>query len=555
MNVWDRIRRILFPPREDNLETLQSLREYVLSAILRFASLLGIAALLVNGPNLVAKRLWIYLTLYTLMVLWLLAITYLRRFTYFLRVGSLLGILYLVGVGSTLQFATAGDGRIWMLAMVLLGTLFLGPSAGVGIALISTITMLFIGGMMSTQTIPAPIFTSTGLPASLSTWVTTGTTYFAISIILVISIAALVHNVNAVSERSRALTKRLEEDRIESERRARQLERRQRQLYTAAEIAGILGRVYDLDELLQTVVNLLQDRFRLYYCGIFLLDEQGTYAVLRAGTGEAGREMRAAGHKLAVGGASMIGWCIANRKARIALDTGSEAVRFANPLLPLTRSELALPILLGERILGALTIQSERPNAFDEDDITVLQGIATSLATAIQNAQLVQRLQRTVEQVQRLNRQYLVHAWQRESALRSEALQHELENPQAPVALPETRTIQVPLTLRGVHIGDITLEGAQPWGAEERAFAEAVASQAAQALENARLVRETLRQAQREQVVAAITERVRANLDLESILRTSAHELQQTLNLRRVRIQLREEPQVSEDTTGAADAS
>ena len=555
MNFWERIRHIFFPPREEELENLQGLRQYVLNAILRFASLLGITALLVNSPNMVSKRLWIYLALYALMVIWLLVITYVPRLSYFLRVGSLLGILYLVGVGSTLQFATAGDGRIWMLAMVLLGTLFLGLNAGVGIAIISTITMLFIGSMMSTQIIPAPIFTGIGLPAHLSTWITTGTTYLAISLILVISIAALVHNVNAVSERSRALTKRLEEDRIESERRAHQLERRQRQLYTAAEIAGILGRVYDLDELLQTVVNLLQDRFHLYYCGIFLLDEQGTYAVLRAGTGEAGREMRANGHKLAVGGASMIGWCIANRKARIALDTGSEAVRFANPLLPLTRSELALPILLGERVLGALTIQSERPNAFDEDDVTVLQGIATSLATAIQNAQLVQRLQRTVQQVQRLNRQYLVHAWQRESALRNEALQHTLENPQAPVALPETRTIKVPLTLRGVHIGEITLEGAQPWGTEEHAFVEAVASQTAQALENARLVRETLRQAQREQVVAAITERVRANLDLESILRTSAQELQQALNLRRVRIQLHEDAPGSEETTGAADAS
>ncbi|RMF39824.1 MAG: GAF domain-containing protein, partial [Anaerolineae bacterium] len=529
MNLWERIRPLIYPQVESR-EGLEDIRQYILQAILRVASLLGLLALLINAPNLITNRLWIYLGLYAFLEAWLLFVTYSGRIPYTLRVGSILGILYLIGVGSTLQFATAGDGRIWLLGMVLLGTIFLGLGAGVAITLISGLTYLFIGGMMSTQIIPAPVFTGgVGLPTHFSTWTTTGMTYFTIGIVLVMSVAALVHNINTTLTRATHLAHRLETESQETQKRARQLERRQQQLYTAAEIAGILGRVHNVDELLQTVVNLLQERFSLYYCGIFLLDEQGTYAVLHAGTGEAGREMRARGHRLAVGGSSMIGWCIANRKARIALDTGQEAVRFANPLLPLTRSELALPILLGERILGALTIQSQEPNAFDEDDITVLQGIATSLATAIENAQLVQRLQRTLEQVQRLNQQFLVDAWQRESALRQDTRKYELENPRAPVNLPETRTLKVPLTLRGITIGEITLEGAQPWGEGERRFVESMATQAAQALENARLVRETLQQAQREQVVSTITEQIRANLDMEDVLRASVDALQQTL--------------------------
>ncbi len=547
MNLWERIRPLIFVQIESR-ERLEDIREFILQAILRVASLLGLLALIVNAPNLIANRLWIYLGLYAFLEAWLVFITYTTRIPYILRTGSVLVILYLIGVGSTLQFATAGDGRIWLLGMVLLGSIFLGLGAGIAITFVSVLTYLFIGSMMSSQIIPAPVFTGgVGMPANFSTWTTTGVTYFTIAILLVLSVSALIHNINTSLLRTTQLSERLEADRIEAQARAAQLERRQQQLYTAAEIAGILGRVHDTDELLQTVVNLLQERFNLYYCGIFLLDEQGTYAVLRAGTGEAGREMRARGHRLAVGGASMIGWCIANRKARIALDVGQEAVRFANPLLPLTRSELALPIILGEHILGALTIQSQEPNAFDKNDITVLQGIATSLATAIENAQLVQRLQRTLSQVQRLNQQYLVDAWRRESTLRQDTRKYELENPHAPVALPEARTLTVPLTLRGTTIGEITIEGFQAWGEHERRFVEAMATQAAHALENARLVRETLQQAQREQVVSAITEQIRTHLDMEDILRASTSALQQTLHLRKVRIQLHES---SADSSG-----
>src|SRR5690606_32185779 len=109
-------------------------------------------------------------------------------------------------------------------------------------------------------------------------------------------------------------------------------------------ISGVLEQ----DELLYLVVNLVKDRFELYYAGVFLLDDQNEYAVLRAGTGEAGQKLVAQQHRLAVGGTSMIGWACENRRPRIALDVGQDAVQFNNPFLPYTRSELALPLISGE---------------------------------------------------------------------------------------------------------------------------------------------------------------------------------------------------------------
>ncbi len=170
------------------------------------------------------------------------------------------------------------------------------------------------------------------------------------------------------------------------------------QLQAAGEVSRATSSVLDPTELMQEAVDLVRDRFNLYYVGLFLVDEARRYAVLQAGTGEAGRQMLARGHRLEAGGDSMIGWCIANQKARIALDTGSEAVRFNNPLLAETRSELALPLVSRGQTIGAMTVQSNREAAFSQEDVTVLQTMADQLANAIANAQLFEQTQqRTIE--------------------------------------------------------------------------------------------------------------------------------------------------------------
>jgi DNA-binding LacI/PurR family transcriptional regulator/GAF domain-containing protein len=172
-------------------------------------------------------------------------------------------------------------------------------------------------------------------------------------------------------------------------------------LQTAAEVSRTASSILDPDELIQQVVDLVQERLGLYYAGLFLVDEEGAeaksggkWAVLRAGTGEAGRQMLEQGHRLEVGGESMIGWCVANKQARIALDVGEEAVRFDNPFLPETRSELALPLVSRGQAIGALTIQSTQEAAFSDEDISVLQTMADQLANVIQNARLFEEQQR-----------------------------------------------------------------------------------------------------------------------------------------------------------------
>ncbi len=175
---------------------------------------------------------------------------------------------------------------------------------------------------------------------------------------------------------------------LENRKLLTETQHRSELLQTAAEVSRAASSILDIDHLINTSVNLIRDQFDFYYVGLFLVDEAKEWAVLRAGTGDAGRIQLERNHRLKIGGESMIGWSIANRKARIALDVGQEAVHFRNPILPDTHSEMALPLISRDEAIGALTVQSTKPAAFSDEDITLLQTMADHLANALANARL-----------------------------------------------------------------------------------------------------------------------------------------------------------------------
>jgi serine phosphatase RsbU (regulator of sigma subunit)/putative methionine-R-sulfoxide reductase with GAF domain len=192
---------------------------------------------------------------------------------------------------------------------------------------------------------------------------------------------------------------------LQGARLTEQIAHRAMQLQTAAEVARSVTSVLDLGTLLQQVVDLVQQRFDLYYVGLFLVSTEadGTWAMLRAASGKAGRQMLAQGHRLKVGGESMIGQCIADHQSRIALDVGEEAVRFDNPLLPETHSEMALPLITREGAIGALSVQSTERAAFGEAEIAVFETLAGQLANAIANARVYEQVAQAYTKIQMLN--------------------------------------------------------------------------------------------------------------------------------------------------------
>ncbi|MCP4516813.1 MAG: GAF domain-containing protein, partial [Delftia sp.] len=186
---------------------------------------------------------------------------------------------------------------------------------------------------------------------------------------------------------------------------------RTRNLQTAAEVSHATTSVLNPDELLRQVVDLVRDRFRLYYVGLFLLDEQRRYAILQAGTGRAGQEMLAQGHRREVGDESMIGRCVARGEAQLAFDTGEGAIRFSNPYLPETHSKLTLPLRSRGRVIGGMSVQSTEALAFDEAHVAVMQTVADQVAVAIDNARLFAETETALEEAESTYQRYVRQAW------------------------------------------------------------------------------------------------------------------------------------------------
>jgi len=316
--------------------------------------------------------------------------------------------------------------------------------------------------------------------------------------------------------------------------RTADLARRTAQLEAAAHVARRAAEIRDVDVLLNETVRLISDRFGFYHAGIFLVDDAGEYAVLRAASSEGGQRMLARGHRLAVGKVGIVGYVAGTGKPRIALDVGADAVFFDNPDLPLTRSEMALPLKVGERVIGVLDVQSVEPAAFTEEDVSVLQTLADQIALAIENARLLEESHRTLEELERLYGERAREAWRRMVAPRPAAYRYtgvDVEPLPAPVPLPgegDGRQLAVPIRLWGQSIGAVLLKRTEeqpPWSPEEQRLAEEIGEQIALALENARMLAETEERAARERLISEMTARLTRSLDVDALLDTAVREL------------------------------
>ena len=167
---------------------------------------------------------------------------------------------------------------------------------------------------------------------------------------------------------------------------------------TASEIAASSK---EMEKLLTTAVELIRERFGFYHASVFLIDESGEYAVVRASTGEAGREMLRRGHRLRVGSASTVGQAAARREPVIINDTAKSEIHHPNPLLPETRAEAAIPLIAGERLIGVLDVQSTSRGAFTQESTRMLTLLATQLAIALENAQAYELERQALEELRR----------------------------------------------------------------------------------------------------------------------------------------------------------
>lgn len=198
----------------------------------------------------------------------------------------------------------------------------------------------------------------------------------------------------------------------ERERLLSELKRRTVYLEAASEIGRLVTSTLDLATIFPRTVALIQERFGYYYVAIFTLDETGSQVVLREASGKVGVAMREQGYALQVGSNSIVGQVAAIGQALIVNDVSQNPIHLPNPLLPDTRAEAALPLRVGERIIGVLDLQADRVDAFLPEEVAVLQTLADQIAVAIDNArsyELAQQAIREMRELDRLKSQFLAN--------------------------------------------------------------------------------------------------------------------------------------------------
>jgi len=312
-----------------------------------------------------------------------------------------------------------------------------------------------------------------------------------------------------------------------------QVSDRTKQLTAANEVSKAAASSLDPVELITRVTNLFPEQFGYYYAAIYLLDSSGKWAELRYATGEAGRILKQNHHRLEINGRSMVGATIRDRSPRLAQIASQEKQRFENPLLPYTRSEISLPLIAGERILGALNVQSMKEADFTPEVIETMQSMAGQVAIALENARLFQEAQQVIKEMGAVQQQYLLNSW-------SGYIQdnENLEYSVGDDIRDDAKTIEVPINLRDQILGQIVLEGNDEWTSDEQSLVDAVARQAAVALENARLVSESRQAAVRERMLAEINSRIWSAATIDSILQTVVKELGRRLDASHATIEL-----------------
>ncbi|HSL29721.1 MAG TPA: GAF domain-containing protein [Anaerolineales bacterium] len=502
-------------PENVGAQSYASWRERFLLRVLQGTSVLGLLGIILYffTPSSAGLKL-LALFMYGLLLL----VTWSPRFPYTLRAGIFLLLLFFAGFSSLLDYGT-GESSVLFLGFIVMTGLLLSTRSAVYYALgLSVLSLILFGRQGS----------------SILEWVRDIGIFLIIGSSITIGLRTALQDFIKTQEAAQQILNTLRQERAQLEERVEErtavLRQRTEQLRATSYIARKTAELQELEPLLTTVAKLVSDQFGFYHAGIFLLNSAGNQAILQAASSEGGQRMLEQGHALPVGTQNLVGYVVTQKKPRIAMDVGEDAVFFNNPDLPMTRSQVALPLLVRDKVLGVLDIQSDKPQAFSSDDIDTLQTLADQIAIAIENARLMDETQSAMTQLEALTSLRTREAWSQKLqdgnrvftftplGLRAEK-----------VVQPAQRTVSVPIILRGQKIGTISIarKGEATWSQADRAMIEEVAAQVGLAVDNIRLLEEATQRARQEQTIGKLAARFSQSLDLDTLLQTAARELGQ----------------------------
>jgi len=346
---------------------------------------------------------------------------------------------------------------------------------------------------------------------------------------------------------------------------------------TGEELARGLYARTELDSFLAQTADSIKQRFQtIHHVEIFLTRPDSPKATLHAATGPVGQQLLAQGYEVDVGGLSVVGRVTLTKTPLLIPDFRQDRIHKPHPLLPETRSELAIPLVANNEVIGALDVQSVQAHAFDERERVVLQAIANQLAVVIDGLQLYEAAQRdrrekqalsqqtqtNLREIERLNYLLTGRAWSEYLRLESESaamtldldtgqvvsqaewtdtLRQAAEQRQVITSVTQgQRVVSMPITVRNEIIGamefELKSEAELPEDALE--LVTAVGQRLGLALENRRLFDETQRVAQREALINDIGADLQSATGVDAIVQRAARHLYEALAAQQVTIRL-----------------
>lgn len=359
---------------------------------------------------------------------------------------------------------------------------------------------------------------------------------------------------------------------------------RTERLAVGASLGERFSAILDFNTLLEEVVEQIQRNFQYSYAHIYLLDEKKERLIVVAGSGDAGKQMKANGHSLSVLQSTSLVVRAYHAAKIVQVDDVKQVEDWLpNPLLPDTRSEMAVPIMIEGEVMGVLDAQQNRVAGFDEGDVSLLRTLANQVAVAIRNARLFATVENALTEARMARDRYIEQTWDKHRLAQSTDSYSYRYNQPGVSSLPEAvrsiaraqavaqeapamlsfnaddlptntvipaATLVAPVNIGAKTIGSLQLhrlaegeEDVVTWGEQDMAMVQAILEQVVQAAENLRLFNETRELAGREQTIREITGKLRSAPNLNAVLEIAARELGQRLNVPHVVLELGNQPQ------------
>ena len=493
---------------------------------------------------------------------------------YFIKSGTVVGLLFALGISGLTETGIQGDARVFMLGAITMAALLFSWRAGWVLTGL-TITSYIIAGWLILNGIV--VISSTNVDSgNFSTWASGITSTLLLAAVMVNGIRLTQIEFENSRNRAQIALKAIGDERTLLEQRVEQRtqdltkanyvnEHRAQMFQAIAQVTRAIISTQNLQDLLPQITQVISQQFGYYHIGIFLIDANSEFAVLSATNSEGGQKMIDREHKLRVGHTGIVGNVAGTGKPRIALDTGSDAIFFNNPDLPETRSEMALPLFRGgQQIIGVLDVQSTEANAFSQDDVQILATLADQVAIAIANARLYEETQTALLESSMLYRRNIQAGWikftraQKLSGIRKQGVKASLlfEHMDLPGSKEVTQfgniyqkkadendnsaQTTIPMKLRGEVVGllNIKASSGQEWSADEMDIINAIMERAALSIDNARLLSESRKTAEKERVIGEISSKVSSYTNRDNILQAAAAEIGRAMPGAEVVIQL-----------------